>query len=172
MSGLAAGMQGVSLAAGASDWQQFPVPPGAASLFAEADADGDGQVGRADAKGFFVRTGIPGPILAKVRSTEPLRLPRALHLLRRALTRLTLHSRRVVHPMSPRSGRGATSAPAKASQRPSSRWPCGAPILLQRTPFPPFSPPNATHHTTSCFSATPQPTQAVRPGAVRPRVQH
>ena len=71
MSGLAGGMQGLSLGPGepgASAWQSFPIPPGAASLFAEADADADGQVGRGDAKAFFVRTGIPGPTLAKVRS--------------------------------------------------------------------------------------------------------
>jgi hypothetical protein len=48
-------------------WADFPVPPPVAALFAEADADGDGQVGRADAKAFFLRTGVPGPILAKAR---------------------------------------------------------------------------------------------------------
>jgi hypothetical protein len=38
-----------------------------ATIFKEADADGDGQVGRADAKAFFARTGVPGAILAQVR---------------------------------------------------------------------------------------------------------
>ena len=48
-------------------WRSFPVPPEVAAIFAAADADKDGQVGRADAKAFFIRTGVPGPQLAKVR---------------------------------------------------------------------------------------------------------
>ena len=49
------------------EWTCFPIPPGGAALFAEADADGDGLVGRADAKVFFLRTGVPGATLAQVR---------------------------------------------------------------------------------------------------------
>jgi hypothetical protein len=58
-------------------WADFPVPPPVSALFLEADADGDGQVGRADAKAFFLRTGVPGPILAKARFASPFACPRA-----------------------------------------------------------------------------------------------
>lgn len=62
-------------AAAPTSWQDFPVPPGAAALFAEADGDRDGLVGRQDAKAFFVRTGVPGPVLAKARARASARSP-------------------------------------------------------------------------------------------------
>ena len=57
----------VTASPSAADWTSFPIQPGGAALFAEADADGDGVVGRADAKAFFARTGVPGATLAQVR---------------------------------------------------------------------------------------------------------
>jgi len=68
MDGLTAGIQGLGVAP--IRWQDFPIAPGVQALFAEADADGDSQVGRGDAKQFFVRTGVPGALLAKVRAAE------------------------------------------------------------------------------------------------------
>ena len=59
---------GDALVAAPVRWEDFPVTPEAHAYFLLADADKDGQVGRADAKSFFLRTGVPGPLLAKVRA--------------------------------------------------------------------------------------------------------
>lgn len=88
--GIAAAPPGMASAAASAppEWSRFPIPPGGAALFAEADADGDGVVGRADAKAFFLRTGVPGATLAQVRPAlatprsaraETAQRPRAAH---------------------------------------------------------------------------------------------
>jgi len=76
-------MESLSLGSPAPiSWRDFPVTPEAAALFAEADLDRDGQVGRADAKVFFLRTGVPGPQLAKARHSARASSPRNAGLTR------------------------------------------------------------------------------------------
>jgi hypothetical protein len=153
MSGLAGGMQGLSLGTGAaSAWQSFPIPPGAATLFAEADADGDGQVGRGDAKAFFVRTGIPGPTLAKVQlNGRPCALTSLFCVPSFARPLCCAHTARVSPPLDnpTRSGPGATSAPERALHPQSSQWPSGA----SRTPLSAL----ALHALPACRPLTPPP---------------
>jgi hypothetical protein len=125
-------------------WADFPVTAVVAALFTEADADGDGAVGRGDAKAFFARTGVPGATLAKARPPRarcrvrhaprtrtharsarmhPQRaraLPHALAFARS--NPRNLHARLYIHPRAHaltwhctgRSGRGATSARGRA----------------------------------------------------------